>query len=515
MKHLPIGLQNFKTLRQLDYLYIDKTQYIFQLIRNNNPLFLSRPRRFGKSLLLSTIKYIFSGEKELFKGLWIENNYNWENTNPVIHIDMRTLAYKEFGLRKAILNLLKKISEEKNIKLENEGIKEQFEELIEKMGKETSVVVLIDEYDKPIVDYLTDIKQAAENREILKEFYGVLKGADLYLRFLLITGVSKFSKTSIFSDLNHLDDITLSNSSAVLLGLTHDEIKENFKPHIERAKQELNLNNQEFFDKLKLFYDGYSWNGKDFLYNPFSILKFFKDRHFNNYWFETGTPAFIINWIKENKIEITDFENIKVDDMFFNKFDIERLDIISLMFQTGYLTIKSYNPKRNQYILSYPNKEVKKSFIYYLFEEYSNFKQSRTADTIWKLEDALVDNDIDEFIKVLTTVFTSIPYQIFIKEKESYYHSIIYIVMRLLGFNIKAEESISKGRSDAVVFTDTHIYIFEFKMFPVTAKDAIKQIKEKGYEQPYLTDKRIKVLVGISFKAEEKNIFEYEVDYIK
>jgi len=514
MKHLPIGIQNFKNLRQLNNLYIDKTKYIYDLLPSK-VLFLSRPRRFGKSLLLSTIKYIFLGEKELFKGLWIENNYNWKNTNPIIHIDMKKLGYRDLGLHTSILKELDKIARENNIELkERESIARKFEELIETMGKENPVVVLIDEYDKPIIDYLTDIKQAIENRETLKEFYGVLKGIDQYLRFLLITGVSKFSKTSIFSDLNHLDDISLSNRFPIVTGITENEIKENFKPYIEKAKQELNLNNQEFFDKLKLFYDGYSWNGKDFLYNPFSILRFFNEFSFNNFWFETGTPSFIINWIKKNKIDVINFENIAVKDMFFNKFDIENLDIISLMFQTGYLTIKKYNPKRNQYILSYPNEEVKESFIYYLFEEYSNLKQSQTADTIWQLEDALIDNNIALFIKVLTTVFTSIPYQIFIKEKESYYHSIIYIVMRLLGFNIKAEESISKGRSDAIVFTDSHIYIFEFKMFPFTAKKAIEQIKTKGYDQPYLTDKRKKVLVGISFKAEEKNIFEYEVEEI-
>jgi len=508
LKKLPVGIYTLKTIIEENYLYIDKTEIALDIIENNRYVFLSRPRRFGKSLFLDTLSEIFKGNKELFKGLCIYDKYDFKKY-PVIKISFANGSVKSREeLDDRIFKILKFNQENLDIICEfPTDVAGCFSELIIEANKKynNKVVILIDEYDKPILDNITDLKIASELRNGLANFYSVIKGSDEYLKFAFLTGVSKFTKTSIFSGLNNITDITLNPRYGNICGYTQNDIESSFLSYLDSVDLE----------KLKSWYDGYNFL-KDDLYNPYNILLFIQnDKKYKNYWFESGTPTFLINWIKENSINIKNFENIRVNYDFFNSFDIDDLDILSLMFQSGYLTIKKYNPDREQYFLSYPNREVKESFINRLFRLFSDKPLSQTADIIWQLEDALIDNDIDEFVKVLTTVFTSIPYQIFIKEKESYYHTIIYIIMRLIGFNIKAEESISKGRSDAVVFTNSHIYIFEFKMLPVTAKKAIEQIKTKGYDKPYLTDKREKVLIGISFKADEKNIFEYEIEKVK
>ncbi len=507
LKKLPVGIYTLKQIIEENYLYIDKTEIALNLIENNKYVFLSRPRRFGKSLFLDTLKNIFEGNKELFKGLYIYDKYEFKKY-PVIKISFANGSIRNREeLDDRIFKILK--LNQKNLDITCEfptDVAGCFSELIIEANKKykNKVVILVDEYDKPILDNITNKEMASEIREGLRNLYSVIKGSDEYLRFAFLTGVSKFTKTSIFSGLNNITDITLNPEYGNICGYTQNDIESSFLPYLDNVD----------LDKLKEWYDGYNFL-KDNVYNPYNILLFIQNgKRYKNYWFESGTPTFLINWIKENGVNIKSFENIRVGYDFFNSFDIDDLDITSLMFQSGYLTIKKYNPDREQYFLSYPNREVKESFINRLFRLFSNKPASQTSDIIWQLEDALLDNDIELFIEKLKSTFTSIPYQIFIKEKESYYQSIIYIVMRLIGFNIKAEESISKGRSDAIVFTDSHIYIFGFKMFPVTAKDAITQIKNKGYEKPYLTDKREKVLIGVSFKADDKNIFEYDLEVV-
>ncbi len=506
LKKLPVGVYTLKEIIEENYLYIDKTQEALNLIENNKYAFLSRPRRFGKSLFLDTLSEIFKGNKELFKDLYIYDKYEFKKY-PVIKISFSGGVYNKEDLNENLLYIMNVNQKNLNITCNNQtNANICFSELIQKANEKYNekVVVLVDEYDKPILDNITKPENAEEIRNGLRDFYTKIKDNDQYLRFAFLTGVSKFTKTSIFSGLNNITDITLNPDYGNICGYTQNDIETSFLPYLDNIDLE----------KLKEWYDGYNFL-KDNVYNPYNILLFIQNgKRYKNYWFESGTPTFLINWIKENGINIKNFEELKVGELFFNKFDIDDMDIMSLMFQSGYLTIKKYNPRREQYFLSYPNREVKEAFLYYLFEKFSNIKQSYTSDIIWQLEDALLDNNIDEFIKVLKSTFTSIPYQIFIKEKESYYHTVIYIVMRLIGFNIKAEESISKGRSDVIIFTDSHIYIFEFKMFPVTAKEAIEQIKNKGYEKPYLTDKREKVLIGVSFKADDKNIFKYDVEVV-
>ena len=289
---LPIGIQSFEKLREGDFLYVDKTEDIHRLVMEGNYYFLSRPRRFGKSLLLSTIKALFKGQRELFHNLWVESRWNWDEQYPVVHIGFSSIGYKELGLEKAIEKRLKEISSDFGIKITSEGNSQQFKELIQTLGKDKGVILLIDEYDKPIIDYLDNIPQAKAHQKILKSFYSIIKDSDNYIRFLLITGVSKFSKVSIFSELNNLFDITIDRYYTSLVGITQEELQTQFQVYIEESSRVLNLDKDVLLQKIKEWYNGYSWDGKTFVYNPFSVLSFFHKSDFQNFWFSTGTPTF-------------------------------------------------------------------------------------------------------------------------------------------------------------------------------------------------------------------------------
>lgn len=365
MRKYPIGLQDFREIIEGGFLYVDKTRLIHAMIDSGKYYFLSRPRRFGKSLLLSTIKEIFTGGKELFKNLWIENNWNWERTHPVIHLRLSKINYQKLGLYDALNKELDTIAKELRIALEETNLKDKFEELIRKAATRDKVVILIDEYDKPIVDYLNNIPKAKENRAVFRSFYSVLKDSDEYIRLLLITGVSKYAKVSIFSDLNNLRDITLSPQFASLAGITQEELETNFAQEIS----EMQWANPDILTEIRKWYNGYSWNGRDRVYNPFSLLNFMADRIFRNFWFQTGTPTWLVNHIKENKE--FEFENVELGENALSNFDIEKLESIPVLFQTGYLTIKSYDPAYQIYKLDYPNQEVKSSLLDYLLSAYN------------------------------------------------------------------------------------------------------------------------------------------------
>jgi len=335
---------------------------------------------------------------------------------------------------------------------------------------------------------------------------------DPHLHFVILTGVTKFSKVAIFSDLNNLLDITTSASFSTIVGLTKEEIDENFKEYIEETCKILNLSSSAFHEKLKFWYNGYSWDCKKFVYNPFSILRFFVDKAFENFWFATGTPTFLVDFIRNKGIQAQDIENRTVDSIFFDKFDIEKIDIISLMFQTGYLTIKSRD-EYGFYTLDYPNEEVRNSFSSHLLESYSGQEQSDIGTTTRTLINAINKADFELFTDSLNALFASIPHQIFIEKFEAYYHSIIYLALKLLGVYIDCEISTNKGRIDAVIKTKTHIFVIEFKLTKAT--DAINQIKEKGYHEQFKNDSRQTVLVGIAFSKRRKKISGYLVENIE
>ncbi len=373
-------MQTFRHLIEGDYLYIDKTKEIYEFFAGGGKYyFLSRPRRFGKSLLVSTLKEIFSGNKKLFQGLWIHDKIDWK-PSPVIHIDFLQINSKTpEKLEKSLGKILRTSGNALGINLDPKSdYKDLFRELIVGVGRKNKngVVILVDEYDKPIIDHVgaADKKTAKENRKILKNFYSTIKGSDEHLRFVLLTGVSKFSKVSVFSDLNNLRDITMSLDFATLMGYTDSELQHYFAAHIKTMADNLGVHRDKLLEKIRCWYNGYSWDGKNFLYNPLSILNLFAERRFENYWFSTGTPSFLINLTKEKNFSPEEFESTEADNSIFESFDIENMELVSLLFQTGYLTIKGKKESFDEetlYYLSYPNKEVRESFLKHLLKGYS------------------------------------------------------------------------------------------------------------------------------------------------
>ncbi len=510
MKKLPIGLQTFSNIINENYLYIDKTKEALELIENCKYSFLSRPRRFGKSLLMDTIQEIFEGNKELFKGLYIYDKWDFNVKYPVIKIDFFGDLRSEEALKRNIFNMLRHNQERLEVEcFSTDDFSGCMEDLIKNTHKKYNqpVVVLIDEYDKAILDNLDQMEVAKENREIIKSLYSILKGSDKYIKFVLLTGVSKFSKASIFSGLNMLNDISLDERYGNICGYTQANIENEFLPYLDGVD----------LDKLKKWYNGYNFL-KDDMYNPFDILLFIdKNKIFKNYWFATGTPTFLIKLIEKNNYFLPKLLNIKVDEKLLDNFDIDNLDLEVILYQAGYLTIDEMiitQRESIEYKLKLPNKEVKQSLsdvvLDYLIKDRSN-KLLNQNDIFRALQNANLEN----FKNTLISIFSSIPYTNFTKNNiqiyEGFYASIIYVYLQSLGIDIIGEDITNQGRIDLSVFIEDKIYIIEFKMN--TNKDnALKQIKEKNYAQKYINDNKDIYLVGIEFDEKEKNIinFEYE-----
>ncbi len=504
---LPIGIQDFAELRNGGYLYVDKTQPIQRLLTASKYYFLSRPRRFGKSLTLSTIKYIYQGKRELFQGLWIENQWDWTKVNPVILFSINKLDYQGLGLEVALQQAVLAVATEYQITLQGSTLKTQFSELLEAIATQHGkVVLLIDEYDKPLIDYLDNMPLAKANQQVMKTFYSVLKDSDPYLAFMLITGVSKFSKVSIFSDLNHLFDLTFRQESAALVGYTQVELETYFEPYIQTIQTQLSLTREVLLAQIRLWYNGYSWDGRIRVYNPFSILSFCRSSEFSNFWFETGTPTFLPKLMhKQNLIEV---DGIEMDELGFSSYDIEKLQVIPILLQTGYLTIQE-KLEFGLYRLGYPNREVRAAMLAYLIAEMRYDDTMTSTPTVVTLHRAFAKNDIVQVILLIKAIFKTIPSHIFIKEAESYYHSLIYLVFHYLGLYSESEVNTSDGRLDCVVKTPTHIYVIEFKLNK-SAEEALQQIKDKGYAEKYRTDARQKVLLGINFSSEQKTVESWQ-----
>ena len=511
MKNLPIGIQEFSKLRNGGFLYIDKTEFVYNLINSASYYFLSRPRRFGKSLFLNTIKEVFKGNKELFEGLWIYDKIEWEEY-PVIKISFSTVDYANLGLANAIDNMLSGIAREYNMQLEQPSFSSRFGELLKKLSENKKVVILIDEYDKPIIDYIDDIPQADENRRILKSFYSVIKDSDDYIKFFFVTGVSKFSKVSIFSDLNNLRDITLDENYATVTGYTQDELERYFGEYIDKVSEKYREVFPDIIKEVKKWYNGYSWDGVNFVYNPFSILNFFAARAFRDYWFATGTPTFLMKLIKQNKYTIFDLKNKIVSQNALDKYEIKSISLIPLLFQTGYLTVKEAFLRDMTYIMDFPNSEVESSFTLYLLGSLNDGHIDKADSLLIEMRFALRENKIEKFIELINILFKSISY-IIADNKEKYFHSIFYIIVKMLGFHIETEVMTIDGRIDAVINTDKYIYVIEFKAGQ-DAKTAIEQIKEKEYHKKYLADKKPVTLIGINFDIENKKIDDYLIEKV-
>ncbi len=512
MKKLSLPLNDFANVIEGNRIYVDKTKHLLQLVQEQGFYFLSRPRRFGKSLLLSTFKYIFQGRKDLFKGLYIEDKIEWK-TYPVIHLDFLNISYRDTTLTQGLENYLHDEAEKENITLLKKTPRELLKELIVKLkakyGK--NVVILIDEYDKSIVDYIEEPAQANIHRDVLKNFFGTLKGMTVDIQFIFLTGVSKFSKVSLFSDLNNLVDLTLDENFTTLLGYTQTELETYFAEYLEKISLQKNITLPELLAETKRWYNGYSWDGINSVYNPYSILNFLYSGKFLNHWFSTSTPTMVVRLL--NKKYIEDFIDVP-----FGVFELERYNIaevekhlVSLLFQTGYLTITEKLDEEN-FLLNYPNKEVRDSFNYFRVAEY--IEGNTSLDKLkYNLKKSLFEANVDLFVENLTILFAQIPYQITISNREAYYQLIIYLTLKILGLEIIAEENTNKGRIDAVIFVPNYIYIIEFK-FSSSTKQALLQIKDKKYYEKYLNDSREICLVGMNFDYENRTIIDCIIEKV-
>lgn len=512
-KRLALGRQEFSEVIGDNCIYVDKTQDIHRLINDGKYYFLSRPRRFGKSLLANTMKELFLGNKELFEGLWIYDKWNWEETYPVIKISFSNIDYSALGLERAIDEMLTDIAKEQNIELTKNSIARKFQELIKLLSEKAQVVILIDEYDKPIIDYLDDLDQAEENRKILKNFYSILKDLDKNIRFLFITGVSKFSKVSIFSDLNNLTDITIDENFSKIVGWTKEEILQYFPDYLKRLEEKYKAWFPDIMKEIITWYNGYSWDGISRLFNPVSIMNLLIKRDFRNYWFTTGTPTFLMQLIKDGDYTVFDIENSYTSTKILDKYDFKNINLISLLFQTGYLTIGTKDLRTGRIKLRYPNREVDESFSEHIVSSLTGVQLDITQSLLFKITDCFTDNTIDKLIEYVNVLLKNIPYTI-TEDSESYYHSLFYLIIKLIGFQIDAEIKTIDGRIDAVVKTDDRIFVIEFKINQ-PAKNAIEQIKKKKYAAKYADDNRPISLLGINFNTDAKEIDDYESESYK
>jgi hypothetical protein len=513
MKKLSLPLNDFANVIEENRIYVDKTKFLTPLIENRGFYFLSRPRRFGKSLLLSTFKYIFQGRKDLFKGLYIEDKIEWK-TYPVIYLDFLNISYKDTTLVEGLKSYLLGEAEKENITLRGNSPREFLKELITKLKEKHSqnVVILIDEYDKSIVDYIDEPAQAAVNRDTLKNFFGTLKGMTVDIQFIFLTGVSKFSKVSLFSDLNNLVDLTLKDYFTTALGYTQQELESYFAAYLEKYSQQKNMPLPTLLAEVKRWYNGYSWDGINSVYNPYSILNFLDEGKFSNHWFSTGTPTMVVKML--NKKYLKDFKDVPFGVAELERYDITQVEkhLVSLLFQTGYLTITK-KIEEESFLLNYPNKEVRDSFNYFRVAEY--IEGDTSLDELkYNLKTSLFSGNIDFFVENLTILFAQIPYQIATPKLEAYYQLIIYLTLKILGLEIIAEDNTNKGRIDAVIFVPNYIYIIEFK-FSSSTKQALLQIKDKKYYEKYLADNRQICLVGMNFDYENRTILECVMEKVE
>lgn len=523
-RKLPIGIQDFEDLRTNGYVYVDKTKHIYNLANNGKPYFLSRPRRFGKSLLVSTLEAYFLGKKELFEGLWIyEEESKSENPWQVYPVLKFSLASGEFteqdGLRKKLKITLDEFEKKYELPSGGDYLPGQFElalkNAFEKTGKK--VVVLVDEYDTPLLKNIGGKEeQEKANRALYKGFFATLKDYDAYLRFVFFTGVTKFSKVSIFSDLNQLQDITLDSRFDSICGITQAELESNFIPEIKEMSEKWGMTKDECLAELKKRYDGYHFtgNGED-IYNPFSLINAFSKSDFGNYWFETGTPTFLIKKLDEISFDARKFEdNVKASEDEIKDYRPENDNPIPLLYQSGYLTIKTYNQKQRSFKLGFPNEEVKYGFLKALAPTYLKIEKKSSHFNVDILDDAVEEGDTEGMRDWFTSLFALLPYPAGGDTEaltEQNFQNVIYLSLLILGKYVRTEIHSAKGRADCIIEADDFVYVFEFKR-DVSAKEALAQIEEHGYAKPYEADNRKLFKIGVNFSTKERNIVEWLVE---
>lgn len=490
----PLGLQDFEEIRNEKYLYIDKSEYIYSLVQSQKYCFLSRPRRFGKSLFTSTLSCLFEGKKELFEGLYIEDKWDWTKTSPVIKISFSNIGHSEKGLVKAIYDELNTIAESYQVIMDDTSLSGKFKQLIQKLQPLGKVVVIMDEYDKPILDHLGKNNElAVQNRDTLKAFYSVLKDADRYLEFVFITGVTKFSKVSIFSELNNLTDLTLHPKYGGICGITQEELEHYFQeelPNYDKAE-------------IKRWYNGYTWDLETKVYNPFSLMGFFSQEKFHNFWFETGTPSFLVNLMLD--YSLYNAESTEVDSVIISDFNIEKLNPFAVLFQAGYVTLADYDAIGDLYTLVLPNLEVKRSLEIVILNSYRSLAEDGSISIVKRLHNSLKNNQLADLKEIFNTIFGALPYDLWEAKKEKTYHAIVHLTFMLAGMYAQSEVHTTKGRLDAVMEYDDKVYLFEFKL-DKSAEEALTQIESKNYAQRFKDLGKTCIGIGINFWQSKREV---------
>ena len=529
-RKLPIGVQNFEVLQNGNFIYVDKTEFIWKLVTESRVHFLSRPRRFGKSLFLSTLKAYFLGQKELFKGLAIEKLEEaqagtrdiWQEY-PVLYLDFNAAQYRSVRDLEIIINdHLCQWEKIYGMEPSEEDFSRRFAGLIRRACEQTGkqVVVLVDEYDKPLLETMYDDPGLNETyRKILKGFYGVIKSSDEYLRFAFLTGVTKFSKVSIFSDLNNLRDISLEEDYAGICGITETELKTCFQPEIQVLGDRQGLSYDKTLARLKQRYDGYLFHpDKEGVYNPFSLLNAFVKRELGSYWFSSGTPTFLVDYLKTAYYHIPDLDgNVQLNEAGLETYRADSINPLPILFQSGYLTIKDYDREYQLYRLGFPNDEVRYGFLYNLLPAYTAITSDKTGVSVMEFTKAVKQGDVDGFMEKLKGIISGIPYDSVTEKnlvlREQNYQAAVYLVFALMNEFVRTEVHCATGRIDCTVETPDKIYLFEFKLTSNgSAEDALKQIKDKMYADRYAGSGKMVIAIGASFDEEKRTIKEWLVE---
>ena len=510
----PIGIQDFESLRNDGYVYVDKTALIYKLATTGRYYFLSRPRRFGKSLLISTMEAYFRGKRELFKGLAIEQlEKDWKEY-PILHIDLNTAKYDSADALLNVLNDILSYWESQYGSSPTEVTPElRFKGIVRRACEKTGqrVVILVDEYDKPMLQAIGDEALQDEYRNTLKAFYSVLKTQDRYIKFAFLTGVTKFGKVSVFSDLNNLDDISMDNRYIDICGITEQEMHRYFEESLHELAAGEHLTYEETCDRLRLLYDGYHFEVDTVgMYNPFSLLNTLNKHKFGDYWFETGTPSFLVYLLKQADYNLNNLQEEMVSADVLNSVDSMSKNPIPVIYQSGYLTIKGYDERFRIYKLGFPNKEVENGFVKYLLPMYTPIEENKSEFYIANFVSDIEKGNPDGFMERLQSLFADSDYKITGK-MEKYFQNSMYLIFKMMGFFTEVERTTSRGRMDIVMKTKDYIYVMELKL-DGTADEALKQIEDKGYAEPFKTDGRQIYKIGVSFSSETRGIEEWRIE---
>ena len=503
----PIGVQNFTDLRQSEYVYVDKTHLIYRLVSTGKYYFLSRPRRFGKSLLVSTMEAYFKGKKELFKGLAIEDMEKDWVEYPVLHFDLNA---KKFDAVEDLYELVGRQLERYELQYETVAVDQsldgRFYNLVMSIADKTHkrVVILVDEYDKPLLQTIGNSELQNTYREILEAFYGVMKSCDGQIHFGFLTGVTKFGKVSVFSDLNNLDDISMDPAYYEICGISENELNEYFDTEIGELAEVNELTKEQAYDRLRSEYDGYHFcENVSGIYNPFSVLSTLRKNRFGNYWFETGTPTYLVELLKKSDFQLDRIDGYKTGKDVLNGIDPG--SPVAMIYQSGYVTIKDYDSEFDLVTVGFPNKEVERGFLLFLLPFYTNLKKEDSNFFVSRAVQALKNGDAEVFMSYMKSLFAGYPYDL-IKDTENHYQNVVYLTLKLMSvYLVDAEFRTSNGRIDLLVRTDKYIYVMEFK-YDGSAQEAMDQIESKEYPLPFAMDSRTIIKVGVNFSGKTRNI---------